>query len=33
MIVGRHIWEALRLVWPDVRWPGDQHLEGVESRL
>ena len=29
----RHIWEAMRHVWPDARWPGEQHLAGIESRL
>ena len=28
-----HIWEAMRLVWPDAQWPGEQHLAGIESRL
>ena len=28
-----HIWEAMRHVWPEVRWPGEQHLAGIESRL
>ncbi|KAI9787176.1 MAG: hypothetical protein M1839_003411 [Geoglossum umbratile] len=30
----RHIWEAMRHVWPNVHWPGeDHHLAGIESRL
>ena len=29
----RHIWEAMRYVWPDAHWPGEQHLSGIESRL
>ena len=28
-----HIWEAIRRVWPEGRWPGEQPLAGVESRL
>ena len=28
-----HIWEAIRLIWPDSQWPGEQHLAGIESRL
>lgn len=28
-----HIWEAMRHVWPEARWPGEQHLAGIESRL
>ncbi|KAL2141886.1 hypothetical protein VTI28DRAFT_1819 [Corynascus sepedonium] len=29
-----HIWEAIRHVWPDSHWPGEQdHHPGVESRL
>ena len=28
-----HIWEAIRRVWPDARWPGERPLAGVESRL
>lgn len=27
-----HIWEAIRCVWPEGRWPGEQ-LGGIESRL
>lgn len=27
-----HIWEAVRYVWPDARWPGEQY-GGIESRL
>ena len=29
----RHIWEAMRHVWPDAHWPGEQHLAAFESRL
>ena len=28
-----HIWEAMRHVWPEAHWPGEQHLAGIESRL
>ncbi|KAK4193748.1 Lon protease C-terminal proteolytic domain-containing protein [Podospora australis] len=28
-----HIWEAIRIVWPDGQWPGEPELPGVESRL
>ncbi|KAF2143617.1 uncharacterized protein K452DRAFT_307013 [Aplosporella prunicola CBS 121167] len=28
-----HIWEAMRLVWPDATWPGERPGSGVESRL
>ncbi|MCJ1472378.1 hypothetical protein MMC13_001025 [Lambiella insularis] len=28
-----HIWEALRVVWPEVRWPGEEQGWGLESRL
>ena len=28
----KHIWEALRFVWPEARWPGEQ-MGGIESRL
>ena len=27
-----HIWEAMRVVWPDASWPGEQY-GGFESRL
>ncbi|KAL9599463.1 MAG: hypothetical protein Q9219_003802 [cf. Caloplaca sp. 3 TL-2023] len=27
-----HIWEAIRRVWPDARWPGEEY-GGIESRL
>ncbi|KZF23118.1 ATP-dependent protease La [Xylona heveae TC161] len=29
----QHIYEALRLVWPDGSWPGQAHPAGIESRL
>ncbi|EAW13044.1 putative LON domain serine protease [Aspergillus clavatus NRRL 1] len=29
----RHIWEAIRQVWPDAHWPGQHHMNFVESRL
>ncbi|KAK3323511.1 Lon protease C-terminal proteolytic domain-containing protein [Cercophora scortea] len=28
-----HIWEALRHVWPDAHWPGEQEYPSVQSRL
>lgn len=28
-----HIWEAMRHVWPDAHWPGEEHGMGYESRL
>jgi ATP-dependent Lon protease len=28
-----HIWEAMRQVWPDDHWPGEQQWDGLESRL
>ncbi|KAG6028702.1 hypothetical protein E4U41_000607 [Claviceps citrina] len=28
-----HIWEAIRLVWPDSHWAADGHYAGIESRL
>ncbi|KOS18335.1 Lon protease -like protein 2 [Escovopsis weberi] len=28
-----HIWEAIRLVWPDSRWAEDHQYPGIESRL
>ncbi|KAL5341582.1 Lon protease-like protein 2, peroxisomal [Aspergillus crustosus] len=33
IIYVKHIWEALRHVWPDAHWPGQHHMEFVESRL
>ena len=29
----RHIWEAMRYIWPDTHWPGKEHMAGIESRL
>ncbi|KAH2171370.1 hypothetical protein KXV74_009571 [Aspergillus fumigatus] len=29
----RHIWEAIRQVWPGAHWPGQHHINFVESRL
>jgi hypothetical protein len=29
----RHIWEAMRHVWPDVHWPGEQRWSGFDSRI
>ncbi|KAI8679733.1 Lon protease-like protein 2, peroxisomal [Fusarium keratoplasticum] len=28
-----HIWEAIRLVWPDSQWADDSNYRGIESRL
>jgi ATP-dependent Lon protease len=28
-----HIWEAIRLVWPDSHWAEDNNYRGIESRL
>ncbi|KZZ99548.1 ATP-dependent protease La [Moelleriella libera RCEF 2490] len=28
-----HIWEAIRLVWPDSHWAADHQTAGIESRL
>lgn len=28
-----HIWEAMRHIWPEAHWPGEDHLAGIESRL
>ena len=28
-----HIWEAMRHIWPEAHWPGEEHLAGIESRL
>jgi ATP-dependent Lon protease len=28
-----HIWEAIRLVWPDSAWASDSNYAGIESRL
>ncbi|KAI6785282.1 Lon protease 2 [Emericellopsis cladophorae] len=28
-----HIWEAIRLVWPDSHWAADSNNVGIESRL
>ncbi|KAF4972645.1 hypothetical protein FSARC_793 [Fusarium sarcochroum] len=28
-----HIWEAIRLVWPDSHWAEDSNYRGIESRL
>ncbi|KAH6676595.1 ATP-dependent protease-like protein la [Halenospora varia] len=29
----RHIWEAMRCVWPESHWPGEQNFGGIESQL
>ncbi|WYZ45051.1 hypothetical protein EsH8_VIII_000367 [Colletotrichum jinshuiense] len=28
-----HVWEAIRLVWPDSQWPGAEPYPPIESRL
>lgn len=28
-----HIWEAIRLVWPDSHWAADTNFSGIDSRL
>ncbi|KAK7927034.1 ATP-dependent protease la 2 [Apiospora marii] len=28
-----HIWEAIRQIWPDVQWPAETALAGVQPRL
>lgn len=28
-----HIWEAIRLVWPESHWASDSNFAGIESRL
>lgn len=33
IIYVKHIWEAIRQVWPDAHWPGQHHMNFVESRL
>lgn len=33
IIYVQHIWEALQRIWPDAHWPGQQHMNFVESRL
>lgn len=32
-VLTRHIWEAMRHVWPQARWPGGQNIIGIESQL
>lgn len=29
----RHIWEAMKYVWPEAHWPGEENFAGIESRL
>lgn len=29
----RHIWEAIRQIWPHAHWPGQHHMDMLESRL
>ncbi|KKK21236.1 hypothetical protein P175DRAFT_0498556 [Aspergillus ochraceoroseus IBT 24754] len=33
IIYVRHIWEAIRQVWPDAHWPGQHQMDFVESHL
>lgn len=33
IIYVKHIWEAIQQVWPDAHWPGQHHVNFVESRL
>ena len=33
ILLVNHIWEAMRHIWPDAHWPGEQYLAGIESRL
>jgi len=33
IIYVKHIWEALKIIWPDSAWAGDQHFTGLDSRL
>ncbi|KAL2864675.1 putative LON domain serine protease [Aspergillus lucknowensis] len=33
IIYVKHIWEAIRHVWPDAHWPGQHHMNFMESRL
>ncbi|KAL2006182.1 hypothetical protein VTN00DRAFT_9836 [Thermoascus crustaceus] len=28
-----HIWEAIRQIWPHAHWPGQHHMDMLESRL
>ncbi|PQE26148.1 lon protease 2 protein [Rutstroemia sp. NJR-2017a BBW] len=28
-----HIWEAMRHVWPEAHWPGEENFAAIESRL
>jgi len=32
MMLRSHVWESIRLVWPEVQWPGE-HLAGIQSQL
>jgi ATP-dependent Lon protease len=29
----KHIWEAMKVVWPQGQWPGEQQFAAIESRL
>ncbi|RAH44431.1 putative LON domain serine protease [Aspergillus brunneoviolaceus CBS 621.78] len=33
IIYVKHIWEAIRQVWPDAHWPGQHQANFIESRL
>ncbi|RAL14002.1 putative LON domain serine protease [Aspergillus homomorphus CBS 101889] len=33
IIYVKHIWEAIRHVWPDAHWPGQHQANFIESRL
>ncbi|KAJ9204267.1 hypothetical protein DTO164E3_2029 [Paecilomyces variotii] len=33
IIYVKHIWEAIRHIWPDAHWPGQHHMNMFESRL
>ncbi|KAJ5747409.1 uncharacterized protein N7511_009105 [Penicillium nucicola] len=33
IIYVKHIWEGLRTIWPDAQWPGQHHMNLLESRL
>jgi ATP-dependent Lon protease len=33
IIYVRHIWEAMRYVWPEAHWPGEENFVSIESRL
>ncbi|KAI1007447.1 Lon protease 2, peroxisomal [Podosphaera aphanis] len=33
IIYVRHIWEAMRHVWPEAHWPGEQNIIDIQSQL